>query len=83
VRATILIRRKRELSDQPNWIRTEPTLTAAEAISALAVVPTISELRVVAEAGDRVLVSFETEEKRQRFEAIDAVLQAEGLQRLQ
>lgn len=83
MRATMLIRRKRELSDEPNWSHEEPKLMATDAIKALARVPSISAMRIEAEAGDRVLVSYEIVDYRQDFEVVDAVLQAQGMQRLQ
>jgi len=83
MRATIMIRRQRAEPDTATGTAPEPKLVGTDATNALATVSGISAVRIETQYGDRALLSYESNEARQNFDLVDAVLQSNGMHRLQ
>jgi hypothetical protein len=83
MRATIMIRRQRSASESASATAPEPKLAGADATAALATISGISAVRIETQYGDRVLLSYEASEPRPDFDMVDAVLQSNGMHRLQ
>lgn len=83
MRATIMIRRQRAAPDAASGTAPEPKLVGTDATNALATISGISAVRIETQYGDRALISYESSEPRQNFDIVDAVLQSNGMHRLQ
>jgi hypothetical protein len=83
MRATIMIRRQRAEPETTGGTSPEPKLVGTDATDALATISGISAISIETQYGDRALLSYESSEARQNFDLVDAVLQSNGMCRLQ